>query len=355
MALTWSEVRAIVADLGVDPADLVLAGSVPLVAHGIVPTVGDIDVVALAPAWQALASRGATPRTGDHGDLVLDLGDAQVFSGWHGTRADAVAARAGLVDGLRVASLTDVIAYKRALGRPKDVEHLVALKRWVDDMSETIATQPRAAVPFADRAHAGEMLAPIVAALEPVNPLVLALPRGGVPVAAPVARALGCDLDVLVVRKLGVPSNPEYGFGALGEGAAPLINERVVAAAGLLESEVAQVIQAETVELARRVALYRAGRPALDLTGRHAVIVDDGSATGATARAAVAVARAVGAAAVTVAVGACPPDVLELLSRSADRAVAALRPEPFLSVGQWYRDFAQTTDEEVLATLQASP
>ena len=353
MALTWDEVRAAVGGLEVDAADLVLAGSVPLVAHGVIPTVGDVDVVALGPAWEALAARGVTPRTGEHGDLVLELGDVQVFSGWHGMRADAVAGRAGVVDGVRVASLADVIPYKRRLARPKDLEHLEALARWVDEMSDTVATRPDVAVPFADRAHAGEMLAPIVAALDPVNPLVLALPRGGVPVAAPVARALGCELDVLVVRKLGVPSNPEYGFGALGEGAEPLINERVVAAAGLLESEVAQVIQAETVELARRVALYRAGRPALDLTGKDAIIVDDGSATGATARAAVAVARAVGAASVTVAVGACPPDVLELVSRSADRAVAALKPEPFLSVGQWYRNFAQTTDDEVLATLRS--
>lgn len=218
-------------------------------------------------------------------------------------------------------------------------------------MIDNDAVSPPAVRPLADRADAGHQLAALVAALAPRRPIVLALPRGGVPVAAAVAHGIGAPLDLLVVRKLGLPTNPEYAFGAMGEDGEPLIDDRIVAAADLREDEVAEVISREYDELTRRISAYRQGRPALDLTGASAIIVDDGAATGSTALAAIAVARSLGAANVTVAVGAAPPDVLDLLDRNADRAVAAMTPEPFISVGQWYLDFTQVSDDEVIAAL----
>lgn len=218
-------------------------------------------------------------------------------------------------------------------------------------MTNNDAVSPPAARLLADRTDAGHRLASLVTGLALQRPIVLALPRGGVPVAAPVAHVLTAPLDLLVVRKLGLPTNPEYAFGAMGEDGEPLIDARVVAAADLLEDEVAEVIRREYAELTHRIRAYRQGRPPLDLTDASAVIVDDGAATGSTALAAIAVARSLGAASVTIAVGAAPPDVLDLLDRHADNAVAAMTPEPFISVGQWYRDFAHVTDDEVLSAL----
>ena len=352
MSLDWSGVVALVRDLGVPLDQVILAGSVPLLAHGVIDEVGDVDLVASGEAWDALAAR-APVSEGERGDRVIDLpGDVQAFSGWHGEAAQSVGARASQVDGLWVASIADVVAYKRRLGRPKDLEHLAALERWADEMTDAVATARRDLAVLRDRADAGARLAPIVAAFAPADPIVLALPRGGAPVAAPVARTLGCPLDVLVVRKLGLPTNPEYAFGAIGEGGEPLVDEHSVAAADLLPEEVDAVVEAERAALAQKVAMYRSGQPALSLEGATAIIVDDGAATGSTALAAIAVARAMGAAEVIVAVGAAPPDVLAMLGRHADRGLAAITPEPFLSVGQWYEDFTQTSDAEVLAALQ---
>ncbi|WP_239066645.1 phosphoribosyltransferase [Demequina activiva] len=352
MTLDWPAVIDLVHSLDLPVESVILTGSVPLLAHGAISQVGDVDLVATGSAWDALAQRGPE-RDGELGDRVIDLpGGIQAFSGWHGQSADAVAARASQVDGLWVASIADVVAYKRRLGRPKDVEHLAALERWADEMTDAGATIDRDQAPLRDRADAGTRLAPVVAALAPADPIVLALPRGGVPVAAPVARALGCPLDVLVVRKLGLPTNPEYAFGAIGEGGEPWIDDRIVAAADLLREEVDAVVEKERAALASKIALYREGQPALSLDGATAIVVDDGAATGSTALAAIAVARSMGAAHVIVAVGAAPPDVLAMLSRHADRGLAAITPEPFLSVGQWYEDFTQTADDEVLAALR---
>lgn len=352
MGLGWTDVVGIVRGLNVPLDDLVLAGSAPLLAHGVIAEIGDIDLVARGAAWDTLAARGAV-HSGDLGDAYVDLPNGvQVFSGWHGEAADAVIARSTWVDEVLVASMADVVAYKRRLARPKDVEHLAALERWAGEMTDSVATARRPPVRLIDRGDAGARLAPVVAALGLPRPAVLALPRGGVPVAAPIARALGCSLDVLVVRKLGLPTNPEYAFGAIGEGGEPLIDARIVAAADLLDAEVDGVVAREREELTRRISLYRGGRPSLSLVGRTAIIVDDGSATGSTAQAAVDVARTLGAESVMVAVGTSPPDVLEMLGRHADQAIAAMTPEPFISVGQWYRDFSPTSDDEVLAILR---
>jgi len=178
---------------------------------------------------------------------------------------------------------------------------------------------------------------------------VLGLVRGGVPVAAVVADRLSVPLDVLVVRKLGVPGAEEVGFGALGSGGVVVRNEEI--ATRLPPDQIEQVRQREAAELERREQLYRAGRPPLDLAGQTAIVVDDGLATGATARAAVAVARALGAATVVLAAPVAAADALDQVRSVADRVVCPLAPERFGAVSRYYQQFGQVTDDEVVALL----
>ncbi len=203
---------------------------------------------------------------------------------------------------------------------------------------------------FADRAAAGRLLGDRVRQrLETSSPpIVLGLPRGGVPVAREVATALACTLEVLVVRKVGHPGSPEVAYGALGpDGVVVTTLGEADVPPGALE----RIRAHEYNELIRRERLYRAGRPALDLRGRCALIVDDGIATGATASAAVRAARGLGAAEVVVAVPVAAPDAILSLAVVADDVIALEAPAAFWAVGQWYRDFTQTTDAEVLAAL----
>ncbi len=179
--------------------------------------------------------------------------------------------------------------------------------------------------------------------------VVLGLVRGGVPVAARIAAVLGVSLDVLVVRKLGVPWAPEVAFGALGAGGVVVHNPDVESR--LTPEDVAAVATREGTELERREALYRAGRPPLTLDGKVAIVVDDGLATGATARAAVGVARRLGAGRVVVAAPVGAPDSVELLRREADEVVCPLVPPSFGAVSRFYRSFAQVGDDEVAAAL----
>jgi putative phosphoribosyl transferase len=203
---------------------------------------------------------------------------------------------------------------------------------------------------YRDREAAGEVLADVLSGHAGRSDLtVLGLVRGGVPVAAVVAKRLGAPLDVLVVRKLGVPGAEEVAFGALGPGGVIVRNKQI--ASRLAGEEIALVRRREEAELARREQLYRAGRPPLDLSGRAAVVVDDGLATGATARAAVAVARQLGATAVIVAVPVAAPDALALVAEAADEVVCPLAPPEFGAVSRYYQRFSQVTDDEVVALL----
>lgn len=207
---------------------------------------------------------------------------------------------------------------------------------------------------FANRRQAGEQLGKAVADLEPSNPVVFALPRGGVPVGFEVARVLGCPLDVLIVRKVGVPFQPELAMGAIAEGGVTVRNRDVIEAAGIGDAEFDEVAVLERNELDRRVSLFRGGTAQIDPAGRTAVVVDDGLATGSTALAAVTVLDQQGAAAVWLAVPVAPASPLGRLEALVDRLVILHRPRGFGAVGSWYRDFTQTTNDEVRDLLARS-
>ncbi|WP_066948904.1 phosphoribosyltransferase family protein [Streptomyces lushanensis] len=204
---------------------------------------------------------------------------------------------------------------------------------------------------FVDRTAAGKRLAEELERMDLGDPVVLGLPRGGIPVAYEVARALGAPLDVIAVRKLGVPYQPELGFGAIGEDGVRIMNDDVVRAARVSPRERAEIERDACEALAQRLRRYRGDRPPAGLTGRTAVVVDDGIATGSTASAACRVARARGAARVVLAVPLAPAEALAWLRQEADAVVCLYSPDCFGSVGQWYVNFAQTGDDEVAALL----
>lgn len=203
---------------------------------------------------------------------------------------------------------------------------------------------------FADRAEAGERLAAALARYAEPEVVILGIPRGGVIVGEAVALALGVPLDVIVARKIGAPGNPELGIGAVVQGTA-VYDPGVVGVRRIPADYLEREIAAQFREIERRQQVYRSGRPPLDVRGKSAVIVDDGIATGVTALAALRWARANGAARVVLAVPVAPLPSLARLRRDADRIVVLATPEPFLAVGEWYRRFDQTTDEEVVAAL----
>ncbi|WP_020659159.1 phosphoribosyltransferase family protein [Amycolatopsis benzoatilytica] len=209
-------------------------------------------------------------------------------------------------------------------------------------------------MPFTDRTEAGRRLGERLDGFRGEDVVVLGLPRGGVPVAFEVARALDAPLDVIVVRKLGVPYQPELALGAIGEGDVRVVNDEVMHRTQVSAEELAAVERAERGELRRRVEKFRAGRDRVSLTGRTALIVDDGVATGSTARAACQVARAQGAARVILAVPVGAADAIQSLRADADSVICLETPVWFLAVGQWYRDFRQTSDDDVAALLRAA-
>lgn len=200
---------------------------------------------------------------------------------------------------------------------------------------------------FKDRHDAGRRLAVALAQYRDSDSIVLGLPRGGMPVANEVAEALHAPLDVVVVRKLGVPFHPELAMGAIGEGGAIVVDERMMDDARVGQSDLYRIIAEERAELDRRVLRYRQHRPMRPLAGRTVIVVDDGIATGSTARAALQVARSQGPKRVVLAVPVAAPDSIRQLRQEADEVVVLEQPPSFNAVGSWYDDFAETTDEEV--------
>jgi putative phosphoribosyl transferase len=208
---------------------------------------------------------------------------------------------------------------------------------------------------YQDRRHAGRVVAEALRHYAGRSDVVvLALPRGGVPVAYEVATRLGVPLDVFVVRKLGLPGHEEFAMGAIASGGVIVHNRELIEGLGIPKAAIERIVEAEQAELSRREQLYRAGRPPLDVTGRTVILVDDGLATGSTMRAAVAALRQRGARRIVVAVPIAAPSTCEELAEEADEIVCAATPEPFVAVGLWYANFEQTTDDEVRELLEAA-
>lgn len=210
---------------------------------------------------------------------------------------------------------------------------------------------------FTNRKSAGEELAQAVTdtlakpETKPSDWLVLALPRGGVPVAAEVSRALGAELDLMVVRKLGLPWHEELAMGAVASGGIRVLNEDVVNTSSVNEASIKEVEEKELKELERREKAYRGDRPLPTVKSRHILLVDDGVATGATMKAAIQAIRKQEPAEVVVAIPVAPPETVDSLEQAADRVICLQKPEGFAAIGQWYQDFGQTTDDEVRELL----
>ena len=208
-------------------------------------------------------------------------------------------------------------------------------------------------MPFADRTEAGRKLAQALAAYNDQHAVVLALPRGGVPVAAQVAAALKAPLDLILVRKIGAPMQPELAMGAVVDGASPLIvrNEDVIALGGVDDAEFKSVCASELAEIERRRKLYLGSRERIDVVGKVAIVVDDGIATGATTRAALRATRARRPKKLVLAVPVAPTDSLAAMKAEADEVVCLEDHESFGAIGYYYSDFRQTSDQEVIDTL----
>jgi putative phosphoribosyl transferase len=204
---------------------------------------------------------------------------------------------------------------------------------------------------FLDRRDAGRRLAAELIALTDELPVIVALPRGGVPVAAEVARALAAPLDILAVRKLGAPGNPELGIGAVAEDATGVLDVRSAGRLGVTRPMLDATLSQESQELRRRVERYREGRAAIPVSGRTVIVVDDGMATGLTDLAAVKALRKRGARRIVVAVPVASRESVAMLGKEADRVVSVMIPRRLFGVGVWYEDFTAVSDEQVVALL----
>jgi predicted phosphoribosyltransferase len=214
----------------------------------------------------------------------------------------------------------------------------------------------RAGLKFADRVEAGRLLAEQLSAYaDRDGVIVLALPRGGVPVGFEIASRLHAPLDVFLVRKLGAPGQPELAMGAIASGGARVLNDEVIRYLAVTPEVIEAVARAEQVELERRERAYRGDRPTPDLHGRIVILVDDGLATGSSMRAAISVVRTQSPSRVVVAVPVAARETCDELRREVDELICLRTPEPFSAVGLWYEDFSQTADEEVRDLLQREP
>jgi putative phosphoribosyl transferase len=209
-------------------------------------------------------------------------------------------------------------------------------------------------LPFGDRVEAGRVLAGLIVGLDLEDPLVLALPRGGVPVGYEIARELDAPLDVLVTRKIGFPGQPELGVGAIAEGGEPVFDDGLLRRLGLYETDLADIVAAERAELDRREEVYRGGRPPAPVEGRDVIVVDDGLATGGTARAALRALRRSSPSQLVLAVPVGAAETVAMLAAEADKVVVVATPAGFRAVGQWYESFDQLTDGDVVALLERS-
>lgn len=216
-------------------------------------------------------------------------------------------------------------------------------------LPEELGARPRM---FADRREAGRALAQALIHHAGTDAVVLGLPRGGVPVAAEVARVLGGTLDVWVVRKLGVPYQPELGMGAISEGPAVVLDRSIVGALGIRRGALFEVARREMIEVRRRVERFRGGRPAPELAGRTVILVDDGIATGGTMRAAIRAVRKRRPAHLVVAAPVASPDIVASLHPEVDEIVCLYQPPMLYAIGLWYEDFRQVPDEEVARILR---
>jgi putative phosphoribosyl transferase len=226
-------------------------------------------------------------------------------------------------------------------------------RRTRDDAStdRPIVSSVEPSIGFRDRADAGRRLAAELRAFAADAPLILALPRGGVPVGYEVARALSAPLDVWVVRKIGVPWHPELGVGAVAEGGDVQLMREILAHVGLSDAELSAAIEQKRREVEARVRRFRGDRPPPELRDRTVILVDDGIATGGTTRAAIRAIRARAPRKIVLAVPVASPDVLEALAPEVDRIVCLLERRDLFAIGLWYRDFTQVSDDEVVALL----
>lgn len=225
-------------------------------------------------------------------------------------------------------------------------------------MTSSVAHSPKVwgieSAPFHDRREAGVELSRALREYTGERPVVIALPRGGVPVGYEIARSLGAPLDVCIVRKLGVPWNPELGLGAIAEGGQIEVSHDVARAFSVSDAELAALIAVKRREVEDRVRLYRRGAPQVEIAGRTVLVVDDGIATGGTVRAALRALRAREPDKIVLATPVIPEDALERLSTSFDQVVCLVAPRELHSVGLWYRDFTQVSDEEVVGLLASA-
>ncbi|MDX6610335.1 MAG: putative phosphoribosyl transferase [Solirubrobacterales bacterium] len=205
---------------------------------------------------------------------------------------------------------------------------------------------------FADRLDAGRQLVGKLLPLAGEHPVVVGLPRGGIPVADEIAAALEAPLEVFAVRKLGAPHNPEYGIGAIAEDGTRVLDRQALGVLGIAGGALEQIVARETAELGRRVEAYRGGHPIRPLSDRTVIVVDDGVATGVTDTAALRALRRYGPRRLVLAVPVCAPDSAARLRGEADEIVCLVEPGELYGVGQWYADFTQVADAEVVAALE---
>jgi predicted phosphoribosyltransferase len=210
------------------------------------------------------------------------------------------------------------------------------------------------APPFRDREDAGRRLAERLSRHRDEHPVVFALPRGGVPVGYEISRALGVPLEVFVARKLGAPGQPEFGIGAVSVGGVRILNEDVVRRLGIPDDYLEKITERETAEVERRLRHFRGDRPEPEVRGRTAILVDDGLATGVTARAAVKALRRLEPRHLILAAPVCAAQTAELLNLEVDELVCLEAPPDLGAIGFWYRDFSQTSDEEVIELLESA-